>query len=65
MGPNRVPDAEALGKPLGTLLERSWTLLEAKKNSGNRSWADMTLHGRPFFEKKKFRESLLSALIGP
>ena len=38
-GPNRIFDAEALGKPLGTLLERSWALLERKKVIWNRSWA--------------------------
>ena len=29
--PNRIFDAEALRRPLGGLLERSWTLLEPKK----------------------------------
>ena len=29
--PNRIFDAEPLGKPLGGLLERSWRLLEPKK----------------------------------
>ena len=42
MGPkrdlNRIFDAEALRKPLGGLLERSWKLLEPKKESWNRSW---------------------------
>ena len=38
-GPNRIFDAEALRKPLGALLERSWTLLEPKKLTWNRSWA--------------------------
>ena len=32
-GPNRIFDAEALRKPLGALLERSWTLLEPKKTN--------------------------------
>ena len=31
--PNRIFDAEALRKPLGALLERSWTLLEPKKTN--------------------------------
>ena len=31
-GPNRIFDAEALEKPLESLLERSWTILE-------RSWS--------------------------
>ena len=31
--PNRIFDAEALRKPLGGLLERSWKLLEPKKRS--------------------------------
>ena len=30
-GPNRIVDAEALRKPLGGLLERSWSFLEPKK----------------------------------
>ena len=30
-GPNRIVDAEALRKPLGSLLKRSWNLLEPKK----------------------------------
>ena len=30
-GPNRIFDAEALRNPLGSLLERSWSLLEPKK----------------------------------
>ena len=42
MGPKWVPncifDAVALRKPLGSLLERSWSLLEQKKNTWNRSW---------------------------
>ena len=29
--PKRIFDAEGFGKPLGSLLERSWTLLEPKK----------------------------------
>ena len=37
--PNRIFDAEALRKPLGGLLERSWRLLEPKKQRWNRSWA--------------------------
>ena len=36
--PNRVFDAEALRNSLGGLLERSWSLLEPKKQSWNRSW---------------------------
>ena len=30
-GPNRIFDAEAFGRPLESLLERSWRLLEQKK----------------------------------
>ena len=37
--PNRIFDAEALGMPLGGLLERSWSLLDPKKQSWNRSWS--------------------------
>ena len=37
--PNRIFDAEALGKPLGTLLERSWRPLEPKKVSLEASWS--------------------------
>ena len=33
LDPNRIFDAEALRKPLGGLLERSWTLLEPKKTN--------------------------------
>ena len=33
LDPNRIFDAEALRKPLGGLLERSWRLLEPKKVS--------------------------------
>ena len=36
--PNRIFDADALRKRLGSLLERSWRLLEPKKQSWNRSW---------------------------
>ena len=35
--PNRIFDGEALRKPLGGLLERSWKLLEPKKVSQDRS----------------------------
>ena len=38
LGPNRIFDAEALRKPLGGLLERSWRLLEPKKVSLEPSW---------------------------
>ena len=31
LDPNRIFDAEALRKPLGSLLKRSWSLLEPKK----------------------------------
>ena len=37
-GPNRIFDAEALRKPLGGILERSWRLLEPKKVSLEASW---------------------------
>ena len=37
--PNRIFDAEALRKPLGGLLERSWRLLEPKKVSLEASWS--------------------------
>ena len=36
--PNRIFDAEALRKPLGGLLERSWRPLEPKKVSLEASW---------------------------
>ena len=36
--PNRIFDAEALRKPLGSLLERSWRPLEPKKVSLEASW---------------------------
>ena len=39
LDPNRIFDAEAFRKPLGGLLERSWRLLEPKKQSWNRSWS--------------------------
>ena len=35
-GPNRIFDAEALKNPLGSLLERSWSLLEPKKSNWER-----------------------------
>ena len=35
-GPNRNFDAEGVRKPPGSLLERSWTLLEPKKVIGDR-----------------------------
>ena len=35
-GPNRIFDAEGLGIALGSLLERSWRLLEPKKTVGER-----------------------------
>ena len=35
-GPNRIFDAEGLGIALGSLLERSWRLLEPKKVIGDR-----------------------------
>ena len=38
-GPNRIFDAEGLGIALGSLLERSWRLLEPKKQLGSGSWA--------------------------
>ena len=38
-GPNRIFDAEALRKPLGGLLERSWRLLEPKKVTLEASWS--------------------------
>ena len=41
--PNLIFDAEALEKPLESLLERSWRLLEPKKDPLNGSW--------PFQEK--------------
>ena len=39
LDPNRIFDAEALRKPLGGLLERSWRLLEPKKVSLEASWS--------------------------
>ena len=39
--PNRIFDAEALRKPLGGLLERSWRLLEPKKVSLEASWSGL------------------------
>ena len=38
LDPHRIFDARALRKPLGGLLERSWSLLEPKKQTWNRSW---------------------------
>lgn len=32
-------DAEGLGKPLESLLERSWSALGPKKSSSSRSWS--------------------------
>ena len=46
--PNRIFDAEALEKPLESLLERSWRLLEPKKSSRSRSWAVL---GRSWSQK--------------
>ena len=37
--PNRIFDAEALRKPLGGLLERSWRPLEPKNVSLEASWS--------------------------
>ena len=37
--PNRIFDAEALRKPLGSLLERSWRLMEPKKVTLEASWS--------------------------
>ena len=37
--PNRIFDAEALGKSLGSLLERSWSLLERSWTLLERSWS--------------------------
>ena len=37
--PNRIFDAEALRKPFGGLLERSWGPLELKKLSLEASWS--------------------------
>ena len=39
LDPNRIFDAEALRKPLGGLLERSWRPLEPKKVSLEASWS--------------------------
>ena len=39
LDPNRIFDAEALKKPLGGLLERSWRLLEPKKVTLEASWS--------------------------
>ena len=38
-GPNHIFDAEALRKPLGGLLERSWRPLEPKTISLEASWS--------------------------
>ena len=49
--PNRIFDAEALRKPLGGLLERSWRLLEPKKQSWNRSWPLLEASRDSFHQK--------------
>ena len=50
--PNRIFDAEALRKPLGGILERSWRLLEPKKQSWNRSWPLLEASQDSFQQKK-------------
>ena len=51
-GPNRIFDAEALRKRLGSLLERSWKLLEPKKQSWNRSWPLLEVSQGSFHQKR-------------
>ena len=49
-GPNRILDADAFGRPLESLLERSWRLLEPKKVVGvalGPSWSDLTAEKHP------------------
>ena len=60
LDPNRIFDAEALRKPLGGLLERSWRLLEPKKVSLEASWSALgalkggrVIHG--IFEERSSR----------
>ena len=43
-GPNRNFDAEGVRKPLGSLLERSWGLLEPKKAIGDRLLGGQEAH---------------------
>ena len=37
--PNHIFDAEAFRKPLGGFLERSWRLVELRRQSWNHSWS--------------------------
>ena len=45
--PNRIFDAEPLRNPLGSLLERSWMLLEPKKRSSDQLLAAPRSPGTP------------------
>ena len=57
-GPNHIFDAEAVRKPLGGLLERSWRLLEPKKNMESllgRSWGALG----PCYTQKTLRLNLI------
>ena len=51
--PNRIFDAEALRKALGGLLERSWRLLEPKKQSWNRSWPLLEAYEDSFHQERE------------
>ena len=51
-GPNRIVDAEALRKPLGGLLKRSWNLLEPKKVILESLWAALGGLSRQLSTKK-------------
>ena len=53
--PNRIFDAEALGKRLEGLLERSWRLLEPKKQSWNRSWPLLEASQDRFHQKMSLK----------
>ena len=53
-GPNRIFDTEAFRKPLGSLLERSWKLLEPEKQSWNRSWPLLEASQDRFNQKSKW-----------
>ena len=53
-GPNRNFDAEAVRKPLGSLLERSWKLLEPKKVIGERLLGGQEAHQDEMSANKKY-----------
>ena len=52
LDPNRIFDAEGLGKSLGSFLDLSWRLLEPKKQSWNRSWPLLEVSQDSFHQKK-------------